>query len=220
MTIRADVLELERTLREAGITDERVLVALREVPRHALVPEPYRCSAYENQPLPIGLGQTISQPYIVALMSQLGDIRADHKVLEVGTGSGYQTAVLAKLARQVYTVEIVEALAERAREDLQRLRLAPNVRFRVGDGYGGWPEEAPFDAIIVTAAPPDVPEPLQEQLKVGGRLVIPVGEGVQQLRTLIRRPDGFEEEARVAVRFVPMTGEAQRLFQSAPRLTT
>lgn len=201
---------LLQQLRALGIVDERVLEAIERVPRHELVPESQRILAYENQPLPIGLGQTISQPYVVALMTQLANVLPGHKVLEVGTGSGYQTAVLATLAEEVYTIEIVAQLGERARDDLQRSRLADNVHFRLGDGYQGWPEAAPFDAIIVTAAPPQVPEPLKQQLRVGGRLVIPTGEAVQVLRTLVKLEDGFEERDCVPVRFVPMTGEAQR----------
>lgn len=198
------------TIRQAGIADERVLAAMRQIPRHELVPALHQQHAYSDTPLPIGYGQTISQPYVVALMTELADVGSEERVLEIGTGSGYQTAVLAKLAKEVYTIEIVEPLGLRAERDLQRLGLAANVQFRVGDGYAGWPEAAPFDAIIVTAAPPHVPMPLKQQLAVGGRLVIPVGDRIQMLRTLVKRPAGFEERPAVSVRFVPMTGEAQK----------
>lgn len=202
-------MDLIQTLRAQGIEDERVLGALAEIPRHELVPNGLRASAYDNRPLPIGQEQTISQPYIVALMTQLAELEPDEKVLEIGTGSGYQAAVLGKLAGEVYTIEIIEALGERARKDLERLGLAEGVHFRIGDGYAGWPEQAPFDAIVVTAAPPEVPPALTEQLAVGGRLVIPVGEFHQSLRVLTRTKRGIEEESSVPVRFVPMTGKAQ-----------
>jgi protein-L-isoaspartate(D-aspartate) O-methyltransferase len=191
-----------------GIDDTSVLRAIQEVPRHELVPRAQRHAAYENRPLPIGKGQTISQPYIVALMTQLAQIEADDRVLEVGTGSGYQAAILAKLAAEVYTIEIVEALGERARADLTRLGLASNVHFRIGNGYRGWPDAAPFDAIVVTAAPVEVPAPLKEQLAVGGRLVVPVGDLYQELQVIERTKSGFERHESIPVRFVPMTGAA------------
>ena len=156
------------------VRDPRVLAALAHVPRHELVPDEMREYAYEDRPLPIGHGQTISQPYVVAYMTEQLRLRGDERVLEIGTGSGYQAAVLAELAREVYSIEIVEELGERARADLARLGYS-NVHVRVGDGYRGWPEQAPFDAIIVTAAPGHVPQPLIDQLAVGGRLVLPVG---------------------------------------------
>lgn len=208
-------IQLLHQLRHLGITDERVLQAIEQVPRHCFVPEPHCLLAYDNQPLPIGSGQTISQPYIVALMTQLANLSPEHRVLEVGTGSGYQTAVLARLVSEVYTIEIIEDLAERASHDLRQLQLAGNIHFRVGDGYQGWPDAAPFDAIIVTAAPPEIPEPLKSQLRIGGRLVIPVGDTVQELRTLLKYEHGFEEQQRVPVRFVPMTGEAQNYHSLA-----
>ena len=202
-----------------GVEDERVLAALRAVPRHELVPEGARDLAYEDHPVSIGHGQTISQPYIVALMTELShvaDLGPGAKVLEIGTGSGYQAAVLAELGAQVYSIEIVEALGQRARADLERLGYAGarasrpgRVHLRIGDGYAGWPSEAPFDAIVLTAAPAAIPAPLKEQLKVGGRLVAPVGERVQQLRVLTRTVEGFASEDVTAVRFVPMTGRAQ-----------
>jgi len=192
-----------------GVGDPRVLDALRRVPRHELVPESQRAFAYEDRPLPIGHGQTISQPYIVAEMTATAELSGDERVLEVGTGSGYQAAVLGELAREVYSVEIVEPLAERARQDLARLGYE-NVKVRHGDGYRGWPEEAPFDVILVTAAPDHVPQPLVEQLAVGGRMIIPVGRGIQELRLITRDERGVHEQRLLGVRFVPMTGEADQ----------
>ncbi len=192
-----------------GVRDPRVLAALRKVPRHELVPEAQRPYAYEDRPLPIGHGQTISQPYIVAVMTEHLDLQGDERVLEVGTGSGYQAAVLAELAEEVYSIEIVEPLAERAGKDLARLGY-PKVEVRHGDGYRGWPERAPFDAIVVTAAPDHVPQPLVEQLAVGGRLVIPVGRWAQDLLLVTRDAEGVHEKRLIGVRFVPMTGEAER----------
>lgn len=188
-----------------GLRDRRVLAALRKVPRHAFVPEAQQARAYEDRPLPIGHGQTISQPYVVAFMTELARIGPEDRVLEIGTGSGYQAAILAELAREVFSIEIVAPLAERAREVLARLGYE-NVHVRTGDGHAGWPEEAPFDAIVVTAAPPEVPRALLEQLAVGGRLVAPVGVGSQALQIHTRTPDGFEVEESLPVRFVPMTG--------------
>ncbi|OGA22516.1 MAG: protein-L-isoaspartate O-methyltransferase [Betaproteobacteria bacterium RIFCSPLOWO2_02_FULL_65_24] len=189
-----------------------VLAAMEKVPRHRFVPAPLRAYAYENRPQPIGSGQTISQPYIVALMTDLLAPRRDHRVLEVGTGSGYQAAVLAELAGTVYTIEIVESLGREAARTLAELGYN-NVRTRIGDGYQGWPEEAPFDGIMVTAAASDVPQPLIGQLKPGGRLVIPVGGrfGGQDLLIVEKRPDGKTTTRRsVAVRFVPLTRGAPR----------
>jgi len=191
-----------------GVADPRVLEALRRVPRHELVPEEWRDRAYDDAPLPIGHGQTISQPYVVAYMTELLEVEAGEKVLEVGTGSGYQAAVLAELGAEVYTIEIVEPLAARAARDLERLGYE-NVHVRAGDGYRGWPEGAPFDAIVVTAAPDHVPEPLVEQLAVGGRMAIPVGSVFQEIVLLRRTPEGVEREEVMGVRFVPMTGEAR-----------
>lgn len=201
--------QLLATLRAEGIEDPRVLQAISDVPRHELVPEAQKPHAYENRPLPIGKGQTISQPYIVALMTSLADVQPGERVLEIGTGSGYQAAVLSKLAGELYTIEIVEHLGKRAKRDLERLGLVDNVHFKLGDGYAGWPEAAPFDAIVVTAAPPKIPEPLKEQLKVGGRLVIPVGGLYQDLRVLENTEEGLKERDVIPVRFVPMTGKAQ-----------
>jgi protein-L-isoaspartate(D-aspartate) O-methyltransferase len=198
-------------IEERGLDSPALLAAFRAVPRHQMVPEPVREEAYADHALPIGFDQTISQPYIVALMTHLSGVKRGDKVLEVGTGSGYQAAVLAEMGARVFTIEIVDPLAKRAAADLERLGYR-QVHVRSGDGYRGWPSEAPFDAIIVTAAPPEVPAPLKQQLKVGGRLVIPVGasEGIQELRVITRTTTGFEEEPTVAVRFVPMTGEAQK----------
>lgn len=192
-----------------GVKDPNVLDALRRVPRHLFVPEEYRSQAYEDHPIPIGEGQTISQPYIVGLMSELLRVRPGDKVLEVGTGSGYQAAVLGAMGCQVYTIEIRPALAAQAQERLQRLGYT-NVHVRVGDGYRGWPEEAPFAGIIVTAAPEKIPEPLLQQLAEGGRLVIPVGSFYQQLKVISRTDSKFTQEDVIPVRFVPMAGEVER----------
>ena len=202
----------ERMVREqiAGrdVRDPRVLAALARVPRHELVPDEMREHAYEDRPLPIGRGQTISQPYVVAYMTEQLHLRGDERVLEIGTGSGYQAAVLAELAREVYSIEIVEELGARARADLARLGYS-NVHVRVGDGYRGWPEQAPFDAIIVTAAPGHVPQPLIDQLAVGGRLVLPVGGLDQELLRIERDATGLRREHLIGVRFVPMRGEVE-----------
>ena len=195
-----------------AVKDERVLAAMQLVPRHEFVPEELRREAYIDSPLPIGEGQTISQPYIVATMTEALQVEPEDKVLEIGTGSGYQAAVLAELALEVYTIEIVRELGERAGRDLKRLGYS-NVYTRIGDGYRGWPEAAPFDKIIVTAAPDHVPQPLVEQLKPGGRMIIPVGReyGVQQLQLIEKLEDGTTKTATLEpVRFVPLTGEAQR----------
>lgn len=200
---------VEEQIAGRGVENTAVLDALRQVPRHLFIPENVRDQAYEDHPLPIGEGQTISQPYIVALMTQLADLGPDDKVLEIGTGSGYQAAVLSRLAREVYSIEILEPLGRRAAGILQRLGY-DNVHVRVGDGYGGWPEEAPFDAILVTAAAPDQPPPpLEEQLKVGGRMVIPVGKYFQDLVVLTRTQKGKVSRSVIPVRFVPMTGEIE-----------
>lgn len=191
-----------------GITSPRLLAALRKVPRHELVPTSQRDRAYEDRPLPIGSGQTISQPYIVAVMTEHLALQGSERVLEIGTGSGYQTAVLAELADRVFSIEIVEPLARRARADLERLGYR-NVELRHGDGYRGWPEEAPFDAIIVTAAPDHVPPALVDQLALGGRLVLPVGRRWQELRLVRKTAEGIDVESILPVRFVPMTGEAR-----------
>jgi protein-L-isoaspartate(D-aspartate) O-methyltransferase len=189
-----------------GIRDQRVTGALRSVPRHLFVPATERARAYQDSPLPIGDGQTISQPYIVALMTELVRPQPGDRALEVGTGSGYQAAVLSRLVSHVYTIEIIEGLAREARQRLERLGYA-NVTVRVGDGYAGWPDRAPFDIIMVTAAPNEVPPPLLDQLKPGGRLVIPVGPvfDVQELLLIEKDPSGQTRTRRVApVAFVPL----------------
>jgi protein-L-isoaspartate(D-aspartate) O-methyltransferase len=199
-------------IRSRGVTDPAVLAALEAVPRHRFVGGDRQAEAYADHPLPIGDGQTISQPYMVALMTSLLELRPGARVLEIGTGSGYQAAVLAQVAEEVYTIEILAPLAERSRRTLADLGFR-NVQVRTGDGFKGWPEAAPFDGILVTAAPPSIPGPLLRQLKVGSRLVIPVGVpgAIQNLLVLTKRSDGgFDRSNVMPVRFVPMTGEAQR----------
>ena len=193
-----------------NITNVHILAVMGKVPRHEFVPQSLRSLAYEDCPLPIGHDQTISQPYIVAFMTEQLDPKPTDRVLEIGTGSGYQAAVLAELVAKVYTVEIIEDLAGRAAADLKRLGYT-NVSVRAGDGYKGWPEAAPFDAIIVTCAPEKVPPPLIEQLKDGGRMIIPVGPAWDQELVLLRKQgDRLERQAVLPVRFVPMTGQSQR----------
>jgi protein-L-isoaspartate(D-aspartate) O-methyltransferase len=199
---------VEEQIAARGVSDARVLEAMRRAPRHLFVPEGDRAAAYADHPLPIGEGQTISQPYIVAAMSELAELPADARVLEVGTGSGYQAAVLAEMGAEVYTIEIVPELAAAAAASLERLGY-DRVHVRQGDGYRGWPAAAPFDAILVTAAAPRVPETLLDQLAEGGRLVIPVGGWDQELRVYTRTPDGVEVRDVFPVRFVPMTGEVR-----------
>ncbi|MGH7391365.1 MAG: protein-L-isoaspartate(D-aspartate) O-methyltransferase [Candidatus Rokuibacteriota bacterium] len=189
-----------------GIANPRVLEAFVAVPRHEFVPEASRADAYADHPLPIGHGQTISQPFIVAFMTEQLDPKPTDRVLEIGTGSGYQAAILSVLVSEVYTIEIVEPLARRAESDLKRLGYE-NVKVRAGDGYEGWPDAAPFDAIIVTCAPDHVPQPLVDQLRDGGRMIIPVGSGGdQKLYVLDKRGPQLERRAVLPVRFVPMTG--------------
>jgi protein-L-isoaspartate(D-aspartate) O-methyltransferase len=197
---------VETQIKGRGVKDPRVLSALRKVERDRFVPEEYLNSAYSDQPLPIGEGQTISQPYIVALMTELLDLKGDEKVLEIGTGSGYQAAILAELAKEVYTIEIVESLASMANKRLLALGYK-NIKVKVGDGYLGWPEAAPFDAIIVTAAPDHIPKPLIEQLKEGGRMVVPVGTYSQELKKIVKRSGKIGTTDVIPVVFVPMTGE-------------
>jgi len=195
---------VDQQLRPHDIVDPRVLAAMREVPRHRFVPPERAAEAYDDTPLPIGYGQTISQPYIVAYMTQALELEPGHRVLEIGTGSGYQAAVLARIAKEVYTIEIVPELAARAAGTLRELGYG-HVHVREGDGYAGWPEHAPFDRIIVTAAPDHVPQPLVDQLAVGGRLVIPVGDVRQQMAILTKTKDGVVERRTIGVRFVPLT---------------
>jgi protein-L-isoaspartate(D-aspartate) O-methyltransferase len=200
---------VQRQIAARGITDPAVLSAMRTVPRHEFVPEDLRDLAYDDRPLPIGRGQTISQPYIVALMTELAELKGEESVLEVGTGSGYQAAVLAEIAARVYTIELVEPLLREAAATLARLKYR-NVFPRFGDGRLGWKEMAPFDAILVTAAPArKIPEELLGQLADGGRLVVPVGGEVQTLRLVRRRGRTFEQRDVTAVRFVPLVGAAE-----------
>jgi protein-L-isoaspartate(D-aspartate) O-methyltransferase len=188
-----------------GVKDARVLEAMRRVPRHRFVPDGMQALAYEDHPLPIGHDQTISQPFIVAWMTEALAATPQSRVLEIGTGSGYQAAVLGEIAAEVYTIEIVEPLARRSRVVLAELGYR-TVHVRHGDGYKGWPDKAPFDAIMVTAAPEEVPPPLIEQLAMGGRLVIPVGgRGMQQMTVITKTPAGLHREERMPVRFVPFT---------------
>jgi protein-L-isoaspartate(D-aspartate) O-methyltransferase len=201
--LRLDMVR--RQIEARGVKDPAVLEAMGQVPRHQFVPDASRAEAYDDHPLPIGEGQTISQPYIVALMSELLKLEKDHKVLEIGTGSGYQAAVLALLAGEVYSIEIVETLADEARARLQALGYRVNLK--VDNGYLGWPEHAPFDRIILTAAPPEMPQALVDQLKPGGRLVAPVGPvgGEQELVVLDKNEDGnVTSMSVIGVRFVPM----------------
>jgi protein-L-isoaspartate(D-aspartate) O-methyltransferase len=203
---RARMVKEQLAAAGRGITNARVLAAMNKVPRHEFVPYSYREQAYLDQALPIGYGQTISQPFIVAFMTEKLEPRATDNVLEIGTGSGYQAAVLAQLVRKVYTIEIVEPLARQAEATLKRLAYT-NVLVRAGDGYKGWPEAAPFDAIIVTCAPEHVPEPLVNQLKDGGRMIIPLGPpGEQELYILRKDGTKVKRSAVLPVRFVPMTG--------------
>jgi len=205
---RARMVETQIVAR--GVRDPRVLAAMRKVPRHLFVDSAGRASAYEDHPLPIAGKQTISQPYIVALMTELLTLTPDSRVLEIGTGSGYQSAVLGELAHEVYSIEIIPELARAASEKLRGLGYG-NVVVREGDGYRGWPEKAPFDGIIVTAAPARIPEPLLDQLAPGGRMVIPVGGFFQELKVFTKEADGrITEKDIIPVRFVPMTGEAQK----------
>jgi protein-L-isoaspartate(D-aspartate) O-methyltransferase len=193
-----------------GVRDERVLAAMRRVPRHEFVPDEVQRYAYDDRPLPIGDDQTISQPYVVAAMTELARVGPGKKVLEVGTGSGYQAAVLAEVGAEVYSIEIVDTLAARAKTTLRRLGYDDQqIHLRTGDGYAGWPDAAPFDAIVVTAAPPRIPKPLEDQLAVGGRLVIPVGSAYQELKVITRTEAGYDAQSVFPVRFVPMTGKAQ-----------
>ena len=206
---------VETQLEARGIRDPRVLAAIRKVPRHLFVPAADVSAAYDDRPLPIGSGQTISQPYVVAFMTEQLRLTGKEKVLEIGTGSGYQTAILAELAAKVYSIEIRPELAEAATTRLRELGIR-NVEVRAADGYRGWPEEAPFDGILVTAAPERIPPPLLEQLSAMGRMVIPVGAFYQELKVIERQGGGYTEKAVLPVRFVPFVGEAE----GAPRAAT
>jgi protein-L-isoaspartate(D-aspartate) O-methyltransferase len=194
-----------------GIRDTRVLQAMKKVERHQFVPPFLRNRAYDDNALPIGEGQTISQPYIVALMTEVIKPGPDMKVLEIGTGSGYQAAILAEICKSVYTIEIIEVLGKRSEQILKK--SYKNVHARIGDGYQGWPDVAPFDAILVTCAPTKVPQPLADQLKEGGRMVIPVGESrVQELYVLIKKNGRLEQQSIIPVLFVPMVDPEGRKY--------
>lgn len=198
---------IREQIRGRGIEDPEILAAFEKVERHRFVPERLRKYAYEDRALPIGKGQTISQPYIVALMTRALEPENTDRVLEIGTGSGYQAAILAELCREVYTIEIVESLGQSARNILSELGYA-NVHVSIGDGYKGWPDQAPFDAIIVTCAPTEIPDPLKQQLAEGGRMVIPVGEGYEQNLVLLEKKQGeLVEKQIIPVAFVPMVDE-------------
>ena len=197
---------VESQIKSRGVRDPRVLSAMLKVERHLFVPKEFQNSAYSDQPLPIGEGQTISQPYIVALMTELLELKGGERVLEVGTGSGYQAAILAELAAEVYTIEIVEKLASSAQKVLLELGYQ-NIKVKAGDGYLGWPETAPFDAIIITCAPDHIPKPLLDQLKEGGRMVVPVGTYSQELKKIVKKSGKIETTDIIPVIFVPMTGE-------------
>nr|MBP7323249.1 protein-L-isoaspartate(D-aspartate) O-methyltransferase [Deltaproteobacteria bacterium] len=201
--LRAEMVRSQ--IADRGVKDPRVLAAMKQVPRHLFVPEALRSLAYTDNALPLAEGQTISQPYIVAVMSEALALKPDDRVLEIGTGSGYQAAVLAQLTKEVYTIEIIEPLAKQATESLRMLGYK-NVYVRLGDGYQGWPEKAPFDAIIVTAAPPEIPRALVQQLKEGGRLIVPVGDAgsVQKLIKAVKHGTTVRTEELMPVRFVPM----------------
>ena len=195
-------------LEARGISDSVVLDAMRVAPRHRFVPPQFERDAYDDSPLPIGHGQTISQPYIVAVMTAALQLKPRDRVLEIGTGSGYQAAVLAEIVDEVYTFEIIEALAKSAQSTLSTLGYR-NVFVKLGDGYRGWPEKAPFDAITLAAAPDHIPQPLIDQLAVGGRMILPLGDEDQNLVLLVKSADRIEQRTLISVRFVPMTGEAE-----------
>jgi protein-L-isoaspartate(D-aspartate) O-methyltransferase len=200
---------VETQIKARRVEDPRVLWSMGKVERHLFVSKELQPQAYNDHPLPIGEGQTISQPYVVALMTELLELKGGEKVLEIGTGSGYQAAILAELSGEVYTIEIIESLASSARKRLRELGYQ-NIHTKAGDGYLGWPAAAPFDAIIVTAAPDHIPQPLLDQLKEGGRLVVPVGRGYQTLKKICKRAGKIETKDLIPVMFVPLTGEGVR----------
>lgn len=199
---------VEQQVRQRGITNPDVLAAMEQVPRHLFVPESLRGKAYDNEPLVLGPGRTIYQPYMVALMTNLLDLKRGAKVLEVGTGTGYQAAVLSRIAREVYSIEIVEPVASAARKRLEVMGYT-NVEVKAGDGYQGWPAEAPFDAILLSAAPPKIPKPLLDQLKVGGKMVAPLGGFVQDLQVITKTANGLEKRTVIPVRLQPMQGQVK-----------
>lgn len=199
---------VEKQIRQRGITRPEVLAAMEQVPRHLFVPESQRATAYAPQPIALGQGRTIYQPYVVALMTDLLDLDKSEKVLEVGTGSGYHAAVLSRIAREVYSIEIVASVAAQAAKRLEVMGYH-NVSIRVGDGSKGWPEQAPFDAILLSAAPREIPKPLLQQLRVGGKMVAPVGAFFQDLQVITKTGEGFEKRVVIPVRLQPMTGEGQ-----------
>jgi len=201
---------IEEQLIKRNIKDNRVLDVMRKVPRHEFVPLLMRPLSYSDRPLSIGNGQTISQPYIVAYMTEAAMLKPSDRVLEIGTGSGYQAAVLAEICKSVYSIEILKNLGEKAKKLLVKLGYK-NISFRIGDGYQGWPEKAPFDAILVTAAPNHIPKPLLNQLKIGGRMILPVGDRAQELIRITKTKTGTKKETLFPVRFVPMTGEAEKI---------
>ncbi|MCX7945100.1 MAG: protein-L-isoaspartate(D-aspartate) O-methyltransferase [Deltaproteobacteria bacterium] len=205
--MRAEMIEYQ--LKARDIRDEKVLSAMSKVPRERFIPIQLIDRAYDDGPLPIGEGQTISQPYIVAYMTEQLRLKGGERVLEIGTGSGYQAAVLAEIVKEVYTIEIIETLSKRAESVLKELGYK-NIKFKVGDGYFGWEEHAPFDAIMITAAPPKIPQPLLQQLKVGGRLIAPVGETYQELVLITKTETGIKQDSLIPVIFVPMRGEVER----------
>ncbi len=200
---------VEKQIVKRGITDEKVISAMAKVPREEFIPLEYKPHAYIDSPLPIGYDQTISQPFIVALMTYLIDLKGGEKVLEIGTGSGYGAAVLAEISKEVYTIEIIEGLADSAKERLAKLGY-DNIKVKCGDGFFGWEEYAPYDAIVVTCAPGYIPQPLVDQLKAGGKMVIPVGDYFQELILVTKTDEGIKEESIIPVRFVPMKGEVEK----------
>jgi protein-L-isoaspartate(D-aspartate) O-methyltransferase len=199
---------VEQQLKQRGITQPEVLAAMSQVPQHLFVPDSLREQAYADQPLALGQGRTVYQPYVVALMTHLLDLKRGDKVLEIGTGSGYHAAVLSRIAREVYSIEIVEPVASQASKRLSVLGYH-NVEVRVGDGYRGWPEKAPFDAILLSAAPAQIPKPLLDQLREGGKMVAPVGGFFQDLQVITKTADGLEKRTIIPVRLSPMKGKAQ-----------
>ena len=203
---------VEKQIIARGIKNEKVIEAMKKVPRHLFVPDEYRHLSYTDGPLPIGYDQTISQPYIVAYMTEILDLKQHEKVLEIGTGSGYQAAILAEICKEVYTIEIIDDLAKRAKKVLDELGYK-NIFIKVGDGYKGWPEKAPFDAIIVTCSPTNIPKPLIDQLSENGRMIIPVGEWYNQQLILLRKVNGkMIKEKLIPVRFVPMVNERKKPY--------